>query len=68
MNLPRLELSSEQNSQGKNEFIIFRNDFRRQSKKSLRKNKKSTTHKRHTKSKKHKKGKKTRKNFFNIFT
>ena len=65
MNLPRLELSSEQNSKGKNEFIIFRNDFRRQSKKSLRKNKKSRTHKRHTKSKKHKK---TKKSFFNIFT
>jgi len=65
MNLPCLELSSEQNSQGKNEFIIFRNDFRRQSKKSLRKNKKSRTHKRHTKSKKHKK---TKKSFFNIFT
>lgn len=63
--LPRLELSGEQNSDGKNQYIIFRNEFKK-GKKTMKKITKKSTHKirrkKHgTKKRRHKKG------LFNIF-
>ena len=66
--LPRLELSGEQNSDGKNQYIIFRNEYK-PGKKSSKKNTKKSTSKIHRKkhATKKKRHRKSRKGLFNIF-
>jgi len=55
--LPRLELSKEQNSDSKNEYIIFRNEYKPGKKSTRKSNRKNQG----TKKRRHRKG------LFNIF-
>ena len=59
--LPRLELTEQENSEGKNEYIIFRKS------KQLNENKKYRNSKTKRMSKTKTKTKRRRKGFFNIF-